>query len=85
MTRREQHENDHRFAPVLRDDDESLATDDDRAGGREVSGTGVVDESPRHPESLPPTPAGAREAERADDTGDDGWEGRPGRPGNVHD
>lgn len=71
-------ERDEEFAPVLRDEDERTAADDDRARGREVSGTGVPGAPADHPDALPPTPEGVREAERGDDTGDTGWTSRPG-------
>ncbi|MFL6052784.1 MAG: hypothetical protein ACJ72W_07705 [Actinoallomurus sp.] len=73
-------ERDHLFAPVLRDEDEELATDEERAEGREVSGTGVPDTPTAHPDALPPTEDGVREADRRDDTGDVGRTARPGRP-----
>jgi hypothetical protein len=73
-------ERDHRFAPVLRDEDEDLATDEERDEGREVSGTGVPGTPTAHPDALPPTDEGAREADRRDDTGDVGTAARPGRP-----
>lgn len=73
-------ERDHRFAPILRDEDESPATDEDRAEGRAVSGTGVPGTPTAHPDALPPTDEGAREADRTDDTGDAGRTARPGRP-----
>lgn len=71
---------DHRFAPILRDEDENLATDEERAEGRQVSGTGVPGTPTAHPDALPPTEEGVREADRTDDTGDEGTAARPGRP-----
>jgi hypothetical protein len=74
---------DREFAPVLRDEEEPAAADADRAAGRPVSGTGVAGVSADHPDTLPPTAEGVREAERSDDTGDKGWQGRPGRPHDI--
>lgn len=76
---------DEEFAPVLRDEDRELASDEARAEGRPVSGTGVPGVPVDHPDTVPATPEGVREAERADDTGDAGWTSRPGRPHDTRD